>query len=173
MKRKELIPLNERECKELKKAQWLKQGKKCSVLKREVPWEDITLDHKHKRKAEKAGPYGRGLVRGILHNRVNAFEGAILRQYKKYGLTDIIPLPKLLRRLANYLDHPPIEQKYIYWTEREPAKKMSKIDFKRIIKYYPVLYPKRKKLPEFPKSGKLTKELAKLLEQVNKIHFGR
>jgi len=76
-----------------------------------------------------------------------------------------ITLPDLLRSLADYLEHPPMKPEYVHPNERI-FKKLGKRDYNKIVKYYFKMYPKRKKVPPYPKSGKLTKEFEALLEKV-------
>jgi hypothetical protein len=53
--------------------------------------------------------------------------------------------------------------------ESGKIKKINKIEFKRILKYYNVIYPRRKKLPIFPKEGIMTPELEELLKEIDNI----
>ena len=169
--KRSLVPLTHAAAKELRKKLYKKQKKCCALLNIEIPFNECVLDHKHKLKAQIAGPNGRGLVRGVLHHRTNTFEAKVGKAYKRMGLNRFIDLPTLLRNLADYLENPPCEQIYIHPNEREKVKKLSKIDYKRIVKYYKVLYPNRKKIPEYPKSGKETKTWKELLKKVNKLHY--
>ena len=146
------IQLTAKSARELKLFLYQKQNKICPVLKRKLKLSEIVLDHKHKLKKQKPGPIGRGLVRGVIHFKVNSFEGSILKKYKRYGLSDEIELSDLLRNLADYLDNPPCEQKYIHPSERI-RKILKKSQYNKIVKYYKIMFPKSKKIPEYPKSG--------------------
>jgi len=169
--KKQLIPLTSANASALRKRLYKKQNKCCAILKEPIPFNESVLDHKHKTKDQKAGPCNRGLIRGVLHFRINSFEAKVLSSYKRQGLNQYIYLPTLLRNLADYLENPPCKQIYIHPNEREKVKKLSKVDYKRIVKYYKILYPNKKKIPEYPKSGKETEKWKKLLKKVNKLHF--
>ena len=166
-----LIQLKQNEIKSLRKKLWMKQKKKCAILGQEINFEDAVLDHKHKLKKEKAGPNGKGLIRGVLHFQANALEGVIAKKFKRYGLHNFISLPKFLRRMADFIENPPAPQIYIHPSEKPKSKKLGKREYNRIKKYYLKLYPKRRTIPEYPKSGKLTKKWKDLLKAVDKLYY--
>ncbi len=70
----------------IRKDQWDKQNQKCPVLNKKIPFEKSVLDHKHITKKElkdgKIGEDGKGLLRGVLHNQCNAWEGKISNSFK-------------------------------------------------------------------------------------------
>ena len=169
---KRLKHINHQELKKLRYTQWLKQRCECPILKQKIKYEESVFDHKHKTKAEAFGEDGKGCLRGVLHFQTNIIEGKIARMYKRYGLHKFIPLPDLLRNIADYISNPPMKPEYIHPDERPKAKKIGKRDFNRICKYYFQIYPKRRKLPVYPKSGKLTKDLERDLKKANQIHKG-
>jgi hypothetical protein len=83
-----------------------------------------------------------------------------------------IPLPNLLRSIADYIERYPMwldDLRYIHPNERPAKKKLGKRQYNKIVKYYFQMYPRSKKIPEYPKSGKLTKEFAKLLAAVDEF----
>lgn len=152
--------------------QWKKQEGICPILKLPVRYKDTVFDHKHKTKAEPLGEDGKGLLRGILHFQANSWEGKVTNAFKRYGLHKFnISLPEALRNLADYIENPPMKQEYIHPNERPKPKKLGKRDFNRIVKYYFQIFPNRRKLPEYPKSGKMNKELEGMLEMANKRHL--
>lgn len=158
----------------LRYEQWEKQHKFCPILKQFIRYEDACFDHKHKTKAEPLGEDGKGLLRGVLHFQANSWEGKVTNAFKRCGLHKFdISLPEALRNLADYIENPPMKPEYIHPNERPKPKKLGKRDFNRIIKYYFQMYPNRRKLPEYPKSGKINKELEKLLEKANGLHLKR
>ena len=167
---KKLKHLTQAEFVLLRYKQWRKQKGICPILKQKIPYSKAVLDHMHKTQAEALGKDGKGLLRGVLHFQANSWEGKVVNSFKRYGLHKLsIPLTEALRNLADYLDNPPIPPEYVHPSENPKAKKLGKRDFNKICKHYFKIYPKRKKLPVYPKSGKLTKEFAELLEKVNKI----
>jgi hypothetical protein len=157
-----------KQLKALRKKQWLKQNKECPILKKKIVYKDAVMDHKHKRKDEKIGKDGKGLLRGVLHFQANTIEGKIVNMYKRYGLHKLIDLPSLLRNISDYLLNPPMEQKYVHPKERPKPKKLGKREYKRICKYYFEVYPRRRKLPKYPKSGVLTKECEIYITDIDK-----
>ena len=158
--------LTQAEFTKLRKEQWLKQGRICPILKQPIAYKDAVFDHKHKTKKEELGKDGAGLLRGVLHRQCNAIEGRIFNFYKRYGLSDLIDLPTLLRNIAAYIENPIMEQKYVHPNYRRHPKKLGKRQYNKICKHYFQMYPRRHKLPEFPKSGRVTKEFEELLRKV-------
>ncbi len=151
--------------------QFLKQDKICPILKQVIGYEDSVWDHKHKTKAEKLGEDGKGLLRGVMHFQANSWEGKVTNAFKRYGLHKFgISLPQCLRNLADYISAPPMKEKIVHPNERPKPKKLGKRDYNRIVKYYFEIYPNRRKLPVYPKSGKTNKEWEKLLNHANYLH---
>lgn len=136
----------------------------CPILKKEVPYDKIALDHKHKKKSDPAGPNGDGLCRGVVQMQANALEGKIINNFKRLGLEKHIDICSFLRNLADYLEQPPIPQIYIHPNEikKQPGFKMTW--FKKLNKQYREKYPKRKGL-HCPKSHKMTKQLWRASEE--------
>ena len=159
-----LIQLEQKELREFKRKLHEKQNNVCPLLNVERPLDGMVVDHKHKLKANPAGPDGDGLVRGAIDRFANALEGKITNNWKRMGLGKYTDLPTYLRNLADYLENPPCEQKYIHPTEKPKVKKLGKRNFNKIAKLYKVDYPRRKAL-EYPKSCKPTKQIKLLAEQ--------
>ena len=170
-----LVPLTYKELAALREEQYKKQGGKCAILGILVDLADCCLDHKHKLKAQECGgPEGLGCLRGILHRNANSFEGKLERNWKRYGLHKVISLPELLRRCAGYIENPPMPVKYIHPKERKIVRrKLTKTEYKRVCKYYFAMFPKRKKPPEYPKSGYVNEEWAIMIEWANRLNEGR
>jgi len=142
------------------------QGMVCPVCNEEISHELTTLDHQHKLfKDQPLLENGAGLVRGVLCRNCNSFEGRVFSNYRRQGLHKIeASLSDLLRNLADYLDKENLP--LIHPTERPKADKMGKRRFNQLNKEYCKKNPSRKPL-EYPKSGKITEKLAKLLENYN------
>jgi len=167
---KNLIQLNQKDLKNLKRQLHTEQNNICPLLKKKVPLEQMVVDHKHKLKANPPGPNGDGLVRGAIEFRANALEGKISNNWKRYYGADEtkhpITLPEYLRNLADYLENPPCEPKYIHPSEKPKVKKLGKRVFNKIAKLYKEEYPRRKEL-QYPKSSKPTKQIKMLAERYN------
>jgi hypothetical protein len=164
---KNLTQLKQKDLKPLKQKLHNAQDNICPLLKIKVPLEQMVVDHKHKLKANPAGPNGDGLVRGAIEFRANALEGKISNNWKRYYSADEskhpITLSNYLRNLADFLENPPCEQIYIHPSEKPKVKKLGKRVFKKIAKMYSEEYPKRKEL-QYPKSCKPTKQIKLLAE---------
>lgn len=167
-----LIPLTPKMLEELRIKQYKEQGGKCAILGIPIRMNMAVLDHRHKLKAEECGgEEGLGCCRGILHHNVNVFEGKLWKNWRRYGLKDFIDLPTLLRRLADYIESPPMEQIYIHPNSKPKRPRLLKPDYSRICKYYFDMYPKRKVLPKYPKDGIMTEKWRKLLVKANNFHI--
>lgn len=164
------IKLTNKEFKALRKKQWLNQNKRCPILNQVIHYSEAVFDHKHKTKKEPIGVDGKGLLRGVIHNQANIMEGKITNTYKRYGLNKFIPLPELLRRIADYLEDPPMKQKYIHPKELPKKERLKKSDFNKICKYYFEIYPKSKILPKYLKNQKMTKRFQLLLQKACELH---
>lgn len=130
----------------------------CPILKQKFETKAMVVDHQHKRKDDPIGVNGDGLVRGCIHNRANVIEGKIVSAYKRYGLNKFLPLPDLLRNIADYLEQENLP--LIHPTEKKKPKKLTKRSYNALKR----VYTGRSKFPIYPKSGLLTKPLKKLFE---------
>lgn len=121
------------------------------------PLSNPVLDHQHKlRKSQDIGDDGAGLVRGVLCRECNVLEGKIWNAMNRY----LQPENKAaraawLRRYIQYLEKD--QYPLVHPTERPEPIKVSKRQYNRLSKLTPV--------PEFPKSGKLTKRLKYLFDK--------
>ncbi len=168
-----LIQIERKDLAQFRKRQHIKQIMVCPLLNQAVSHDKTAVDHKHKRKKDPIGIDGDGLIRGVVQIQANALEGKIINNFKRLGLAKFIDLPSFLRNLANYLENPPIEQIYIHPSEKPKVKKLMKRSYNKLATLHKennafagcsgsgfgFMAPK---LPEFPKSGKLTKPLEKL-----------
>ena len=145
------IYLTARELNKLRKRQYEKQGFCCAVSGLPYELNECVVDHKHKLKSEEiGGPDRLGLCRGVIGKNINTFEGKIVRMYIRFGLREDIELPTLLRRLADYLENPPLEPKYVHPKERPKRKILNKMEYKRVCKYWFLMYPLNRVLPKYP-----------------------
>ena len=163
--KKQLVQLKSKDLKSLKEKWYIAQGQICPILKKEVPLDNMVVDHLHKLKSEKADITGKGCCRGILEFRVNAMEGKISNNFKRLGLNKEIDLPSFLRNLADYLECNHIEDDvlYIHPTEASKIPRLKKSSYNKLKK----LYNARAKFPDYPKSGKLTKQLNNIFIKYN------
>lgn len=163
---KDLINIKYSELSDLRKKQWEKQGNKCAILDQKIDFKNSCMDHKHSLSSEIVGVNGAGLCRGVILLSVNAVEGKILKVFKRYGVSKLITLPDFLRKLANYIENPPMkDQNYVHPTERVFSI-IKKREFNKLSKYYKKKYPKRKELI-YPPKGKITKSIQKIIKEKN------
>lgn len=109
------------------------------------------LDHSHTKRTK-----GTGLIRGVLCSTCNVFIAKSENNCVRYAI-ELKDLPKILRATADYLEqeHYP----YIHPSEAPKEPKLTKRSYASLRKWYNNHYRGRATLPEYPKSGKLTKPL--------------
>lgn len=165
-----------------RKEQYDKQNGVCPILKQWVPFEDTVVDHQHANKGSVAGVDNAYMVRGIIQNGCNAAEGKMYSTYKRMGLRKLISFPEFLRNLADYIDSPPLFGSEVVHPEGKPKMlTFGKREFNRLIKYWPMMYPKRK-APVWKDKGRngkttgkmnLTKNFDKWIKEADELHYGR
>lgn len=169
-----LTNLKTKDIKTIKQMLLEKQGYRCAICGKELTLENSVLDHQHKqRKSDKNGVNGDGLVRGVLCQEDNLSEGKIWNSTSRFqGARTPQDRINWLRKLIEYYSKDPYP--YIHPTEVKKEKKISKRQFNRLQKAYKEAFleeqktrknPKEFKQLEFPKTGKLTKNLRELFEK--------
>lgn len=140
LKNKDLLPLR----KKLEK----KQNNLCLICEKELS--SPVLDHQHKKRIK-----GTGLIRGVLCRQCNVMLGKVENNCVRYSIKQN-ELPFILRNMANYLERKHLP--YIHPSEAPKQKKLKKSSYKKLAK----IIGDEQKVPDYPKSGKLTKSLKKL-----------
>jgi len=171
--------MSQPEIKTLKEKIWLKNNKKCPILNKEYPLDDMVLDHKHKLKSQDPDK-DLGAVREALHRSSNALAGKIENNFKRYFGSDEskhpCTLPEFLRNMADYLEKGSYSEKLdnqdkeIYFThptEVPKRKKVSKRDMNLIKKWYFIIKSRAKKLPKFTY---ITEEYLDLLNKAKSLN---
>ena len=140
----------------------------CPLCKKKIEIQNAALDHKHKRKNDPLIQDKNGLIRGVLHKTCNSVEGKIINSIKRYlGNYSENEVIEFLENLIQYYKKDPYN--YIHPSEySEP--KISKRQYNKLKKEYENREKfensgRKKKFPEFPKSGKITKELKRISEE--------
>jgi hypothetical protein len=149
----------------LRKNWWLGNNRKCPILDQEIELSEAVVDHQHKLKAEAADETGKGLCRGVLSNRANAWEGKITNSFKRLGLGKYIDMPTALRNLADYLDKNHIHTDdilYIHPNEAPKRRKVKKACYNKLISAMKKAGDKRKR-PKY--TGNESQTLMKLMEE--------
>jgi len=159
--------MKQKDIKILKEKIWLANNKKCPILDEEIPLDKMVLDHIHKKKDDEYA-VDKGVIRTALEFRVNAFFGKMENAFKRYGLEKEYNLADMLRNAADYFDEGAYvdEDGYLYVHPNEVKKdpKISKRNYNKLKKEYG-LTQRKKKFPEYPKSGKLSVGLKALFKE--------
>lgn len=160
---KNFIPLKQSDIIKLKEELHTAQNNICPILKKEFPLEDMVVDHVHKRKQmDEPNEENGGLVRGAINRYANIMLGKIENSWRRTGLENQgYDLPSALRAMADFLEQEPLP--YIHPSEKIPHKKVMKSCFNKLIKEMKKQEVKR--LPLYPRTGKLTKKLESLFEK--------
>ena len=126
----------------------------CAICKKKTT--DPCLDHSHVKKLK-----GTGQIRGVLCRTCNVFLAKSENNCIRFNITSS-DLPRILRNCAKYLERKHLP--YIHPSEREKDPKLKKQAYNKLRKLYETeraTGKRMRKFPEYPKSGKLTKELEK------------
>ena len=150
----DLIQLKNKDIKEIRESLLKKQGGVCAICKK-IPKRPV-LDHEHTKRIK-----GTGLCRGVLCSNCNVMIAKIENNCMRYGITQE-DLPIFLINFAAYKEAD--QTNYIHPSEKPKEPKMSKRNYNKLKKQYK-LNARKKKFPEFPKSGKLIAPLRKLFEE--------
>lgn len=133
----------------------------CAICQKPISEESgASLDHQHKRVNDIAGPDGAGLIRGVACRACNVLEGKIWNNTGRYMQPENVQeRVEILEKLISYYK----EKTYplIHPSEKPREQKVSKRNYNILKKEY----SKKKKFPEYPKSGKLTKALSELFTE--------
>jgi len=171
------IEMKQKEIKVLKEKLWLKNDKKCPVLGKLIPLDKMVLDHAHKRKDEVYSPT-KGVIREALDKRANAILGKVENAIKRTGLSyeEDFDLPTFLRNAADYFEKGAYMDEqgdmYVHPSEVPKEPKVSKSNYNKLKKLYDkeIFVPqrkgqKKKAMPKYPESKKLTKALKELFQK--------
>ena len=129
-----------------------KQGGICPICKREI--QNPALDHHHIRKIK-----GTGQIRGVLCRSCNVFLAKVENNCVRYAISREV-LPCVLKNMAAYLVKK--QEPYIHPSEAPRIPKLMKSSYNELCRN---IKSKGKRIPEYPKSGRLTIPLGKLFDQ--------
>jgi len=170
------IELKTKDIKKLKKQLHTQNNGICPLLGISIPMDKTVLDHIHKLKSDEYAK-DKGTIRNAIEFRANLLEGKISNNWKRLFGTDEttypIDLPSFLRNLADYLEAGAFKENenyYIHPSEVKKAKKIKKLSYNKMVKEFKLTYPNRK-VPEYPKSNKLTKTIDKFFKEFNIQNF--
>lgn len=153
------IQLKTSDIKTIKRELLEKQGFKDAITGKDLDEEHSVLDHQHKlRKTQPIGEDGAGLVRGVLDRQVNVAEGKICNALRRYcGICTVQERIDFLEKLIYY--YRMNKTSYIHPSEKPSEPRVSKRLYNQKKKLYETKF--NRKFPDYPKSGKMTKELEK------------
>lgn len=127
----------------------------CPICRKQI--ENPVLDHHHIRRVK-----GTGQIRGVLCRQCNVLLGKMENNCVRYNVNQE-DLPFVLENMARYLLKK--HEAYIHPSEAPKEPKLMKSSYNELTKM--VEEDGRYKMPEYPKSGKLTVRLAELFERHN------
>jgi len=149
-------PMKAKDIKILREKLWKENDYRCPICNKEVSADEIALDHDH----------DTTLIRGTICKKCNSLEGRFRSIWKRMGLSSIIEFSELLESLALYLKQPQLPYIHPSHLERNPKlMKSSYNELKREIEKANKYLNKPIKIPDYPKSRRLTKRLKELYEQ--------
>lgn len=125
----------------------------CPVCSRKV--NSPVLDHHHIKKIN-----GTGLVRGVLCRSCNVLLGKVENNCKRYNVSQE-ELPAVLDNMAEYLRKGCLP--YIHPSEAPKEPKLMKSSYNKLARA--MKEDGRYKIPEYPRSGKLTVRLRELFDK--------
>ena len=111
------------------------------------------LDHHHKKRIG-----GTGKIRGVVCSNCNVFLAKSENNSIRYGIKPE-ELPNILRNIADYLEKE--QYNMIHPSEAPPDPHLTKRSYNKLKS----LYNEKKKFPEYPRSGKITKQLKAIFER--------
>ena len=154
----DIIYIKQKDIKKVRNELLIKQNNICPICNREVV--NPCLDHFHTKRIN-----GTGLCRGVICSSCNIFLGKIENNINRCRIKYDM-LSDVLKNISEYIN---TSTNYMHPSEiKNKKEKLSKREYNKIKKYYFVLYPKRKKMLDYPKSGYKTKEIEKILDDTNK-----
>jgi len=148
-----LIQLRYDDVQDLREQLLQEQNGDCPLCNRLV--NAPVLDHHHTRRVG-----GSGRVRGVLCRACNVLLGKVENNCMRYNISQA-ELPNVLRRMALYLEKE--QTVYLHPSEAPKNPKLMKSSYNELVK----AIDGKRKVPGFPKSGSLTKELACLFAKYN------
>lgn len=150
------IQLKHSDVPELRDQLYKRQKGICPICKKLIV--GPCLDHHHVKRVK-----GTGLIRGVLCRTCNVFIAKSENNCVRYGI-GADNLPAILRNMADYLEKTPYP--YIHPSEAPKAQKLKKSSYNILSK---AVLISGKRMPGYPKTGKLTVELQRLFLQFNLI----
>jgi len=154
--KKRIIQLKQKDIPLIREKILRKQKGRCAICD-QIP-KTPCLDHHHIKRIK-----GTGLIRGVLCSACNIFIAKSENNAMRYGVSKN-QLPDRLRAFAKYLEKK--QYPFMHPSEAPPIPKLMKASYNQLKKQL-IKSGYKKKIPPFPKSGKLTKEIEYLFKTTN------
>lgn len=148
---KKLIQLRHNEIPIIRDELMEKQKGLCPICDRGI--KDPCLDHSHTRRNR-----GSGLIRGVLCRACNVLVAKMENNCVRYGVVHM-ELPEVLKNMAKYLEQQDLPM--IHPSEAPKPSLLKKTSYNKLKK----IYDGKAKLPPYPTSRRLTKELERLFRK--------
>ncbi len=145
--------LKHKDIKPLREKLWEQNERRCPICGAEVTVSEIALDHDH----------DTTLIRNTICKKCNSVEGMFKSKWKRSGLMNTIEFAALLSSMAEYLLQDQLP--YIHPSHSPKRQKLMKSSYntlKKEISNANKYLQKEIKLPDYPKSRRLTKRLKEL-----------
>jgi len=153
----EIVYLKTKDIKQTRDKLIKEQNNICPICKKDIV--RPCLDHFHVKRI-----HGSGLCRGVICSNCNVFLGKIENNSVRYKI-NYNELSNVLNNISEYIK---TTTNYMHPSENKELKdKLTKTEYNKIKKYYFIVFPNRKKLPNYPKSGLKTKEFKEILNAID------
>ena len=156
MRSKRIYQLKQKDIPKIRRRLLIKQKGKCDICR--IAPKTPCLDHHHIKRVK-----GTGQIRGVLCSACNIFIAKSENNAIRYGVSQE-ELPNRLRLFADYLEKK--QYPFMHPSEATPIPKLMKSSYNKLKRYFKQT-GRKNKFPDYPKSGKLIKELEELFKHVN------
>ena len=156
--------MKQSEIKEIREQLLKKNNNQCPILQRPLDPKDSALDHAHQ--ASEYTETQEGQIRGTIHKFANSLEGQFRSKFRRSGVSQYITFEEFLLNLYTYLNE--AREPLLHPSHAPKPKKLQKRSYqklKREITKCNTYMKKPIKIPDYPKSKRLTKRLKELYEQ--------
>jgi len=138
----------------------------CPITGLDVSNGDGCLDHAHEASEHPLSETVEGQIRGTIHKYANSLEGQMRSKFRRSGLAQIMCFEDFLLKLHHYLMD--FREPLLHPTHAPKKPKLMKSSYNELvreIKNANFYLKKPIKIPDYPKSKRLTKRIKELFEQ--------
>jgi len=151
-----LKQLSQKEVKPLREQLLKKNNYHCPICNQPLTPENAALDHDH----------DNGQIRGTICKFCNSLEGIWRSRWKRSGLMEKISYRELLENMCEYLKQEPLP--YLHPSHKPKPRKLQKRSYQelvRVVEKYNKNASRKRKVPPYPKSKRLTKRLKEMFNE--------